>query len=428
MPRRRFRSVPGTRTPFDRAAMLSYNPPRRTVPVARRARGGDIHPSLFTLVLPATATVTSPQYNPAQQAATLAALWSIDGLGSAALGALYDAFYHDLTKVWDADLDTLRRVLHDAKIPGEQAVAGRIKYARAEAEERGAKAMEEWGRRGIRLLVESDPQFPPQLRGLAGCPAWVFVQGAVELLHRTAAVGIVGTRDPSPQGVRATKELTQHLCALGFVIVSGLAEGIDTAAHRATLAAGGATVAVLGNGINIDFPASNRELRQHIVNAGGAVVTEYFPPQTYSRQTFVQRNRIIAGLSSALFPVESRAASGTAHTVRFAQEYGRPVFAVDSSAAPIQHNEIWAVLTRRGAPCVDVGQAAARETLAALLAPFAADARPADPEAVLVTRYASVLKAFRDTLTLHAPDDQALEWLTAQIRRLAQDARPSDGS
>jgi len=122
--------------------------------------------------------------------------------------------------------------------------------------------------------------------------------------------------------------VTKLLVQNGFAVVSGLAEGIDAAVHEQVLESGGQTVAVLGTGLNEDFPAATAPMRGPIIRTGGAIITEYFNKERYARQRFVQRNRIQAALSDVTIPVEADVPSGTLHTIRFAKQYGRLVLGV----------------------------------------------------------------------------------------------------
>lgn len=181
---------------------------------------------------------------------------------------------------------------------------------------------------GVRWLARSDPEFPPLLRAIHDPPAGLFVRGAVEVeLLRHAAVGVVGARSCSPYGAQVARMLGRELAAAGLVVVSGLARGIDGEAHRGALDAGGTTVAVLGCGIDRDYPASHRELATRI-RATGLAVSEYAPGVEPAPWRFPARNRIIAGLCAATVIVEARERSGALITADLALEEGREVLAV----------------------------------------------------------------------------------------------------
>ncbi|MEX2645683.1 MAG: DNA-processing protein DprA [Gaiellaceae bacterium] len=182
--------------------------------------------------------------------------------------------------------------------------------------------------RGLRFLGRSDPSFPPQLRAIHDPPVGLFLRGAAatELLTRPAAA-IVGARACSPYGGQVARSLGRELAAAGLVVVSGLARGVDGAAHRGALEADGLTVAVLGCGIDRDYPASHRDVARGIAELG-LIVSEYAPGVEPAPWRFPARNRIIAGLSAATIVVEARERSGALITADLALEEGREVFAV----------------------------------------------------------------------------------------------------
>lgn len=142
------------------------------------------------------------------------------------------------------------------------------------------------------------------------------------------AVAIVGTRKATTQGLKTASEIAGELARRGIIIISGLAMGIDTAAHEGTLKVGGKTVAVLGNGLDKIYPAQNQNLAEEILNKGGAIVSEYEVGIPSFKQNFIQRNRIISGLSLAVIVVEVPERSGALATAGFAARQGREVFVV----------------------------------------------------------------------------------------------------
>jgi DNA processing protein len=178
----------------------------------------------------------------------------------------------------------------------------------------------------LRTLGRRSRLYPPLLAELHDPPAVLHVRGDAELL-REPAVAIVGARSCSSYGARVARELARELARAGLVVVSGLARGIDGEAHRGTLDGGGRTVAVLGCGIDRDYPRSHSELARRILERG-AVVSEYPPGVEPAPWRFPARNRIIAGLCVATVVVEARERSGALITADFALELGREVFAV----------------------------------------------------------------------------------------------------
>jgi DNA processing protein len=171
------------------------------------------------------------------------------------------------------------------------------------------------------------PGYPPLLAELHDPPSQLHLRGGPSELLARPSVAIVGARSCSSYGAQVARELAQSLAAAGLVIVSGLARGIDAEAHRGALAAGGLTVAVLGCGIDRDYPRAHAELARRIAESG-LIVSEYPPGVEPSPWRFPARNRIIAGLARATVVVEARERSGALITADFALELGREVFAI----------------------------------------------------------------------------------------------------
>jgi len=178
----------------------------------------------------------------------------------------------------------------------------------------------------IRTVARHEPGYPPLLSELHDPPATLFVRGDADALPE-AAVAVVGARSCSAYGAQVARTLARELASAGLVVVSGLARGVDGEAHRGALDGGGRTVAVLGCGIDRDYPRSHAELARRII-ASGAVVSEYPPGVEPAPWRFPARNRIIAGLSLATVVVEARERSGALITADFALELGRDVFGV----------------------------------------------------------------------------------------------------
>ncbi|MFN3430001.1 MAG: DNA-processing protein DprA [Candidatus Sericytochromatia bacterium] len=202
----------------------------------------------------------------------------------------------------------------------------------------------------VRIVTWVDPDYPAPLRGLLDPPPVLYVMG--ELPDWTRAIAMVGMRDASPYGLRVARQLAKELAALGAVIVSGVAHGIDRAAHEGALSVGdGLTAGVLGGGFKYVYPAANRDLYRAIAD-GGALITEYPYDVEPEKAFFPMRNRIISGLSNGVIVVEARRKSGTLHTVDHALDQGRHVLAVpgpiDSPGSEGPHD-----LIRQGARLVN---------------------------------------------------------------------------
>jgi DNA processing protein len=177
-----------------------------------------------------------------------------------------------------------------------------------------------------RVISLQDPLYPERLRSIYDPPLVLFARGRLELLD-TIGIGLVGTRRPSPYGLAAAERLSADLTQAGLTINSGMARGIDTAAHKAALAAGGNTVAVLGCGVDVLYPADNRRLFEELA-LRGLVVSEFPMGTPAYPQNFPIRNRIVSGLSVGVCIVEGAQYSGSGITARVAVEQGREVFAV----------------------------------------------------------------------------------------------------
>jgi DNA processing protein len=191
-------------------------------------------------------------------------------------------------------------------------------------------------RLGIQVLTWRDDGFPLQLRETDDPPLALFIIGENSSLVRPA-VAIVGSRRASPGGCRTAESLAADLAREGLVIVSGLAEGVDAAAHRGALRAGGCTAAVLGSGLARLYPARHARLARAITDSGGVLVSEYLPSRSPAKYQFPERNRIISGLSLAVVVVEASERSGSLITARSALEQGRDVMAVPGPAGGRQH-------------------------------------------------------------------------------------------
>ena len=181
----------------------------------------------------------------------------------------------------------------------------------------------------VRRVRRRDPRYPPLLGEIPDPPSSLWLRGDADpAVLAVPAVAIVGARACSGYGLSVARMLATEAAAAGVVVVSGLARGVDGEAHRGALAAGGTTVAVLGCGVDRDYPAAHTELARSIVSAGGLVVSEYEPGVEPAPWRFPARNRIIAGLARATVVVEARERSGALITADFALEDGREVLAV----------------------------------------------------------------------------------------------------
>jgi len=232
-----------------------------------------------------------------------------------ALQKINEKFEGDWRKAWDSTLTSF--LPKDA--PGKNTI----------------DPDEEWGKLGrekISILTVLDENYPTQLRHIPDPPFVLYIRGDASVLQNSC-FGVVGTRNISEYGKRATPHITMDLARAGFTIVSGLAAGVDTLAHKAALDAGQKTISVLGCGIDdaTVFPVQNLTLAQKIVDSGGAVISEYAPGVHGTKFSFPQRNRIISGLSRGVLVVEADIISGAIITAKAAVDQNRDVFAIPGS-------------------------------------------------------------------------------------------------
>jgi DNA processing protein len=190
-------------------------------------------------------------------------------------------------------------------------------------------------RLGCQLIARVEPDYPERLAEIADPPPLLIVHGRVELLA-AAGVALVGARNASANGRTFARTLAGELAAGGLVVISGLARGIDTAAHEGTLAAGGATIAVIASGIDVPYPEDNAALMARIAEEG-AVVTERPLGAVPQARHFPRRNRLISGLALGVVVVEAAPQSGSLITARLAAEQGREVMAVPGSPLDPRH-------------------------------------------------------------------------------------------
>ena len=201
-----------------------------------------------------------------------------------------------------------------------------------------ARLLDGLTKKKMALVLREDAQYPPLLRQIAHPPHLLYVYGETDLTDRFP-VAVVGTRRASAYGLTHTREIAAELAQTGVCVVSGLALGIDAAAHTGALDGGGRTIAVLGSALDKPYPQENEPLMRRILESGGSVVSEYAPGTPPSRYSFLQRNRIIAGMCLGTVVTEGPRRSGALNTATRTLENGREVFAlpgnVDSPGAQL---------------------------------------------------------------------------------------------
>lgn len=193
--------------------------------------------------------------------------------------------------------------------------------------ERSERILENCEITGTKILTMQDASYPERLRNIYEPPSVLYYKGTLPSMDEEAALGVVGTRRPTAYGTTAATEICYSLAKAGMLIVSGMAEGIDGAGARGALRAGKPTIALLGSGPDIAYPAMHRSLYEDII-ALGAVVSEYPPGTPVEGRNFPRRNRLISGLSLGVLVIEAPLRSGSLITASHALEQGRDVFAV----------------------------------------------------------------------------------------------------
>jgi len=192
--------------------------------------------------------------------------------------------------------------------------------------ERARVEVEEWQAEGLDVRSMLDDRYPANLLGIYNKPAWLFFAGHWDEARDSRAVAVVGTRTASEEGLRRAKRLSRELVEAGYTVFSGMAKGIDTAAHVAALKAGGRTIAVMGTGIQKRYPAENAKLADAIVQSGAALVSSFLPRQPPTKWTFPVRNVVMSGMCLATVVVEAGETSGAKLQAQYALHHGRSVF------------------------------------------------------------------------------------------------------
>ncbi len=284
-------------------------------------------------------------------------------------------------------------------------------------------AEEEWARvsaQGSTLISYSCPEYPERLREIYDPPPVLWVRGNIKLLTRPS-IAVVGTRHPTPYGTGVAEMLARDLAARRLLIVSGMARGIDSCAHKGALAARMPTVAVWGTGIDVVYPKENKKLAEEILATGGAIVSE-LPMGTFpAPQNFPRRNRILSGLCVAVLVVEASENSGTRVTARCAAEQNRDLFAVPGN---VTNKGSWTpnTLIKQGAKLVatweDVWEDLPSQVRLELEGEAPAASKPEAgasllPEPVLRPQEAMVLEVLRTDSSLQI--DEILDQLETQL-------------
>lgn len=244
------------------------------------------------------------------------------GIGPMKFSALKN-YFGSVEKAYSANQNKLKEVL-GFKL-AERFVEFRRKF-------NPEKELEIFKKNGVSVLTVDDEDYPESLKNISDPPICLYIKGSASLLGNRQQIffAIVGTRKPTAYGIQITNKFSRELTDAGFIIVSGMALGVDTIAHQATLDAGGKTIAVLGCGVNVVYPQSNWRLYNEIIKTGGAVISEFPPNQFVLKGLFISRNRIISGLSRGVLISEGGEFSGALITAKYAGIQGKDVFAIPS--------------------------------------------------------------------------------------------------
>lgn len=276
------------------------------------------------------------------EAAYWLAISRVPHIGPARIERLLRTF-GSLTSAWSASREALRVVLEPRPLSELLDTRSRIEPARE---------LERIAGLGIRAVHPGHSLYPKLLAEISGRPSILYIRG--ELLPADdVSVAIVGTRRATPYGRQSAERIAAELAQAGVTVISGLARGVDAAAHRAALEAGGRTIAVLGSGADVIYPAEHRQLSEQILEAG-AIVSELSPGAKPDAQNFPARNRIIAGMALGTVVVEAPMRSGALISASFAADQGREVFVIPGSIFS-QNSQGTNALLRDGARLVRDG-------------------------------------------------------------------------
>jgi DNA processing protein len=277
------------------------------------------------------------------------ALGLLKGIGSQAHRRLVSYFptFHDLHQASLKDLEKLlRSSLANVIYQQVQQSPETWSHLLQEAEETLSKHIQ----KDIVPIPITSPRYPPLLKKIPDPPVILYAKGNVPLLQQTNAVAIVGTREPTEKGENVARHLAVYFAKLHYSVISGLAKGIDKAAHEGALQVQGKTIAVFGTPLDQIYPAANKDLAQRILETDGLLLSEIPLGHRGFRSAFVMRDRIQSGLSLAVIPVQTKSDGGTMHTVNFARNQERLIacpIPLKSEGHATQYEGIYALLRQQ---------------------------------------------------------------------------------
>jgi DNA processing protein len=252
--------------------------------------------------------------------------------------------------VWSAVTEQLEKYgsVQAAAADASPAQGALFEVLQADDDKVAASDLEQWDRAGIRMISVLDREYPSNLRMIHQRPPMLFLRGTLDP-RDAVSVAVVGTRKASPGGLAQARELAAGLATRGVPVISGLAAGIDTAAHTRALAEGGRTVAVIGTGIDRAYPAQNATLQEEIA-AKGLVISQFLPGAPPTKASFPMRNAVMSGYALATVVIEAAYQSGARMQARLALQHGRHVFLMRSL---LQHDWACGYAGRPGVTVVD---------------------------------------------------------------------------
>jgi len=286
----------------------------------------------------------------------LLSLSLVKGMGYFSIRKIYERV-NPLDILLNISQYDIENIFHNLKIKNSSELAKLFFVNKAKLYSNAEKLLINLYNRNIKFILEDDIDFPRLLLKIPDRPYWLFVEGNVRLLNRERCVAVVGSRNPTEKGMHTAYAISKQLVQHKFIIVSGLAEGIDEVAHYAALDYDGFGIGVLGHGVNYVFPAKTANIRKSLSNRNGAIITEFFPNDPYSKRSFVWRDRLQSGLSEVIIPVQGTLTSGTFHTIRYAEQQKRKVIGVFKPKLEIvPQNDILGYIKKQNYPIYNISR------------------------------------------------------------------------
>jgi len=252
-------------------------------------------------------------------------LINLKGIGQRTVKNLLKQF-NSVEEIQNCDDTTLKKILNNTNFKNTQAIIHNS-FEIESSKRKAQHILDLVAFHKMSVICVEDKSYPFNLRRADDCPPILYVKGDMSSLNNPLAIAVVGTREPTPDGVEMAKRITSKFSNYGFIIVSGLALGIDSYAHSAAIESGAKTIAVMGTNLedNEIYPRKNFNLAKQIISSGGCWISELAPGEKAERNNFALRDRIQSGLSLAVLAIQSDIKGGTMHTVRYAKEQGRAV-------------------------------------------------------------------------------------------------------